>query len=225
MVTQSAMNALNPVASVQAQICDVLEVHEGLKGPKAAARAKELVELVGIDISRLGSYPHELSGGMRQRVVIAMALALNPKLLIMDEPTTALDVIVEREILSQISELREKLGFSIMFISHDLSLMQHFCTHLGILYAGRLVESAACETVFARPRHPYTQGLLKSLPVLGRAETKPYTIPGNPPDPRSPPSGCRFHPRCSASTDVCKQTAPKPTIFPGEHVVRCHVLP
>jgi peptide/nickel transport system ATP-binding protein len=176
MVTQSAMNALNPVTTVFAQIADVLEVHEGIKGKRAVARAHELLDLVGIDRGRLYSYPHELSGGMRQRVVIAIALALTPKLLIMDEPTTALDVIVEREILGQITELRKRLGFSVMFISHDLSLMRHFCTHIGILLRGKLVESGTSDGIFANPRHDYTQHLFSSLPVLGEGDVRPFMV-------------------------------------------------
>jgi peptide/nickel transport system ATP-binding protein len=182
MVTQSAMNALNPVASIEAQIADVLEAHEGMTGDKARARILELLELVGIDGNRMRSYPHELSGGMRQRVVIAMALALSPKMLIMDEPTTALDVIVEREILGQISALRKKFGFSVLFISHDLSLMREFCTHLGVLRRGKLVESGPSESVFTNPQHEYTRHLLDSLPTLHKAGTKreaPSTRSGN----------------------------------------------
>jgi peptide/nickel transport system ATP-binding protein len=172
MVTQSAMNALNPVTTVEAQITDVLEVHEGIKGKKATARARELLDLVGIEQSRLRAYPHELSGGMRQRVVIAIALALSPKLLIMDEPTTALDVIVEREILAQIRDLREKLGFSVLFISHDLALMRHICSHMGILLKGKLVESALVEQVFEAPQHEYTKRLLDSMPMLHPKDKK-----------------------------------------------------
>jgi peptide/nickel transport system ATP-binding protein len=172
MVTQSAMNALNPVTTVEAQITDVLEVHEGITGKKATARARELLDLVGIDASRLRAYPHELSGGMRQRVVIAIALALSPKLLIMDEPTTALDVIVEREILGEIGELRRELGFSVLFISHDLGLMRHICTHLGILYKGQLVESSRAEQMFLNPQHEYTQHLFDSMPSLTGAPNK-----------------------------------------------------
>jgi peptide/nickel transport system ATP-binding protein len=172
MVTQSAMNALNPVTTVEAQITDVLEVHEGIKGKKATARARELLDLVGIDGSRIRAYAHELSGGMRQRVVIAIALALSPKLLIMDEPTTALDVIVEREILGQIGQLRKELGFSVLFISHDLGLMRHICTHLGILYQGQLVESSRAEQMFTNPQHEYTKKLFDSMPMLHGSDNK-----------------------------------------------------
>jgi peptide/nickel transport system ATP-binding protein len=173
MVTQSAMNALNPVASVEAQIGDVLEAHENIKGAAAQKRIKELLDLVGIASERMRSYPHELSGGMRQRVVIAMALALSPKLLIMDEPTTALDVIVEREILAQISDLRQQFGFSILFISHDLSLMREFCTHVGVLQGGKMQEQGPVDRVFDEPQAAYTKHLLDSLPKLFRPEDRP----------------------------------------------------
>jgi peptide/nickel transport system ATP-binding protein len=175
MVTQSAMNALNPVASVEAQIGDVLEAHENIKGPAAQKRIRELLDLVGIAGERMRSYPHELSGGMRQRVVIAMALALSPKLLIMDEPTTALDVIVEREILGQISDLRKQFGFSILFISHDLSLMREFCTHVGVLQRGKMQEQGPVDRVFDQPQAAYTKHLLDSLPKLFKPEDKLYS--------------------------------------------------
>jgi len=209
LVFQSAMNALNPVLTVGAQIADVIERHENVSSAQALERAAELLALVGIESSRLRSYPHQLSGGMRQRVVIAIALALNPPLLFMDEPTTALDVVVQKEILQQIAELKERLGFSILFITHDLSLMLEFCDTVGILYAGRLCEVAPAKELFANPQHPYTRGLMRSFPELHGPKQRIEGIPGSPPDMRSPPSGCRFHPRCSVAIPVCDQEQPQ----------------
>lgn len=215
LVFQSAMNALNPVLTIGAQIADVIETHERVSKATALERAAELLRLVGIESSRLGSYPHQLSGGMRQRVVIAIALALNPPLLFMDEPTTALDVVVQKEILQQIAELKERLGFSILFITHDLSLMLEFCDTVGILYAGRLCEVAPAKELFASPQHPYTHGLMQSFPELHGPKQRIEGIPGSPPDMRSPPSGCRFHPRCKSALDVCSQTQPLLQLVPS----------
>ncbi len=224
LVCQSAMNALNPVLTIADQICDVIAVHEGIRGAKALARAADLLDLVGIEASRLDSYPHQLSGGMRQRVVIALALALRPSLLLMDEPTTALDVVVQKEILRQISELKKNLGFSILFITHDLSLMLEFCTHIGILYAGRLVETAPARVLFDDPKHPYTRGLMRSFPDLRGERVKLAGIAGSPPDLKNPPSGCRFHPRCPDAIERCKVDSPDlVTLEPGRRVA-CHLL-
>ena len=162
-VAQSAMNALNPVLTVGEQLADVYEVHERMRRRAALTRAGELLELVGMDPRRLAAYPHQLSGGMRQRVVIAMALALRPPLVIMDEPTTALDVVVQREILGQIARLQQDLGFSVLFITHDLSLMFELCNQVGILRGGKLLEAGPAKELFARPQHPYTQELLHSV--------------------------------------------------------------
>jgi peptide/nickel transport system ATP-binding protein len=220
MVTQSAMNALNPVMRIGDQIADAIEVHERVSHRVALLRAASLLALVGIEPSRLRSYPHELSGGMRQRVVIAMALALRPPLILMDEPTTALDVVVQREILTRIAELQAELGFAILFITHDVSLMLELCTHIGVLYAGRLAETAPAR---ALGRHPYTQGLLKCFPDLRGPATALVGIPGAPPDPRDPPGGCRFHPRCGHSLPICSEVQPPPRRIGAEHEVACHL--
>jgi len=185
----------------------------------------KLLERVGIDRARARSYPHELSGGMRQRVVIAMALALSPPLILMDEPTTALDVVVQREILAQIAELRADLGFSILFITHDLSLMLELCTHIGVLYAGRLAEAAPSRTLTSAPRHPYTQGLLTCFPDVHGPRTRLVGIGGAPPDPRDPPTGCRFHPRCGQSLPACRETSPPLIHLGADHEVACHLCP
>ncbi len=223
LVFQSAMNALNPVLTIGAQIADVIVAHEKVSDSVALERAAELLKLVGIESSRLGSYPHQLSGGMRQRVVIAIALALNPPMLFMDEPTTALDVVVQKEILQQIAELKQKLGFSILFITHDLSLMLEFCDKVGILYAGRLCEVAPAKTLFSRPQHPSTRGLMSSFPELHGPRRRLEGIPGSPPDMRSPPLGCRFHPRCPDRTDACSEKQPELVALAPRHDAACHV--
>jgi peptide/nickel transport system ATP-binding protein len=209
LVFQSAMNALNPVMTVGAQIVDVILAHEKVTKHRAFERASELLKLVGISNSHLRSYPHQLSGGMRQRVVIAIALALNPPLLFMDEPTTALDVVIQKEILQQIAELKQKLGFSVLFITHDLSLMLEFCDTIGILYAGRLCEVAPARQLFEAAQHPYTQGLLSSTPELHGERQRLTGIEGSPPDMMKPPSGCRFHPRCARRENTCSMILPR----------------
>jgi peptide/nickel transport system ATP-binding protein len=209
IVFQSAMNALNPVLTVGAQIMDVLRRHRPDMGSDARKRrAIELLQLVGIAPDRLRSYPHELSGGMRQRAIIAIALALSPEILIMDEPTTALDVVVQREILNEIIRLREKLDFSVIFITHDLSLLLELADNVAIMYAGRIVEKASCRDLYLHPRHPYSYGLLNSFPALQGPRRKMSGIPGSPPDLRAVPPGCAFHPRCPFAFDACR------TVFP-----------
>jgi peptide/nickel transport system ATP-binding protein len=223
LVFQSAMNALNPVLTVGAQIADVIETHEKVSGARALERAVELIRLVGIAPSRLKSYPHQLSGGMRQRVVIAIALALGPPMMIMDEPTTALDVVVQREILREIAELRQELGFSILFITHDLSLLLEMSDRIGILYAGKMAELATSRELFANPRHPYTKGLMSSFPALRGERKKLEGIVGSPPDMTQPPPGCRFHPRCSKAFDRCKAELPELIGVSDLTEVACHL--
>ncbi|HJT55855.1 MAG TPA: ABC transporter ATP-binding protein [Ktedonobacteraceae bacterium] len=209
IVFQSAMNALNPVMTVGAQIMDVLRTHRPDMGPDSRKRrAVELFQLVGIAPDRLRSYPHELSGGMRQRAIIAIALALSPEVLIMDEPTTALDVVVQREILTEIIRLREKLNFSVIFITHDLSLLLELADNVAIMYAGRIVEKASQRDLYLHPRHPYSYGLLNSFPSLHGPRRKMSGIPGSPPDLRAVPSGCPFHPRCPLAFDTCPIVLP-----------------
>jgi peptide/nickel transport system ATP-binding protein len=223
IVFQSAMNALNPVMTVGDQIMDVLDSHMKLGRKEATERAAFLLDLVGIEAQRLTAYPHQLSGGMRQRAVIAIALALNPQIMIMDEPTTALDVVVQREILQQIEELKQKMGFSIMFITHDLSLLVEFSTRIAIMYAGEIVELAPAQELFANPLHPYTQGLMNSFPAITGPKVKLSGIPGAPPDMVKPPSGCRFHPRCALVKPMHTQVVPKlHEVSPG-HWVACHL--
>ncbi len=231
MVFQSAMNSLNPVMRVGDQFVDMMQAHEPVSKRHALANAGNLLELVGIDPRRVRSYPHQLSGGMRQRVIIAMALALKPELVILDEPTTALDVVVQREILQQFRQLKQELGFSVLFITHDLSLLLSLADRVAIMYAGELVETAAAAELAASPRHPYTQGLLRSFPPLHGPLTRLTGIPGAPPDLANPPAGCRFHPRCphcvrDESQLYVRQTTERPVlreIEPG-HRVACHLV-
>jgi peptide/nickel transport system ATP-binding protein len=209
VVIQSAMNALNPVLSVGSQPTYVLRAHRpSLSHAASRARAAELLAMVGINADRLGSHPHELSGGMRQRVMIAMALALEPQIVIMDEPTTALDVVTQREILEELTDLRERLGFAVLFITHDLSLLIEIADSIAVMYAGRLVERAAATTLFRAPRHPYTLGLLHSFPALHGPRRRLTGIPGSPPDLRQLPAGCVFHPRCPFVMDRCLTSSP-----------------
>jgi peptide/nickel transport system ATP-binding protein len=222
IVFQSAMNALNPVMRIRDQLTDVMLQH-GLSKSEAIERAKTLIDLVGIEPQRLNAYPHQLSGGMRQRVVIAIALALNPPILIMDEPTTALDVVVQKDILQQIVTLKEKLGFSILFITHDLSLLVEFSTHIAIMYAGEIVEKAPARELFENPLHPYTLGLMNSFPSISGEKQKLLGIPGSPPDLVTPPPACRFHPRCPKVMPVCSQTTPGTKIISVDHSVACHL--
>jgi peptide/nickel transport system ATP-binding protein len=222
IVFQSAMNSLNPVMKIRDQLTDVM-LHHGLTKNEAAQRAIDLFELVGIEPARLASYPHQLSGGMRQRVVIAIALALRPSLLIMDEPTTALDVVVQKDILEQISLLQNNLGFSILFITHDLSLLVEISTHISIMYAGEIVEKAPARELFENPLHPYTLGLMNSFPSISGAKQKLIGIPGSPPDLVSPPTGCKFHPRCSKVMPSCNQVVPLTRQISSNHSVACHL--
>jgi peptide/nickel transport system ATP-binding protein len=229
MVFQSAMNALNPVMRVGDQFVDMMRAHERIDRRRALAQAGELLELVGIDRARLRSYPHELSGGMKQRTIIAMALALKPELLILDEPTTALDVVVQREIVEELDALRRDFGFATLFITHDLSLLLETADRIAIMYAGEIVEEAPAATLLAAPKHPYTVGLLESFPPLQGPRVRMTGIPGSPPDLAHPPAGCRFHPRCPHCRveDVAlyaRQTTERPVlreVAPGQRVA-CH---
>jgi peptide/nickel transport system ATP-binding protein len=209
VVMQSAMNALNPVLSIESQLTDVLQAHLPAMGKaKRRERAAELLAMVGITADRLRSYPHELSGGMRQRVMIAMALALEPQIVIMDEPTTALDVVTQREILEELMQLRERLDFAVLFITHDLSLLIEIADAIAVMYAGRLVERASANALFRAPRHPYSHGLLNSFPALHGPKRQLTGIPGSPPDLRQPPAGCAFHPRCPYVMERCRTDVP-----------------
>jgi peptide/nickel transport system ATP-binding protein len=209
VVMQSAMNALNPVKSIQAQFADAMEAHEKVSKAAVRARSAEVMRLVGIDPVHLRSYPHQLSGGMRQRAMIAMALLYTPDLVIMDEPTSALDVVAQRSLMVQIKELQEQLGFAIVFVTHDMSLVSHFSDRLMVMYAGQVVETGPTRTVFDSPSHPYSQGLLEAFPSIRGPRVQLSGIPGHPPDLGALPSGCLFHPRCPKVMDRCVTVQPE----------------
>ena len=208
VVMQSAMNALNPVKSIGAQFKDALRAHGVRRGDEIGQRSAEVLRMVGIDPAHLGSYPHQLSGGMRQRAMIAMAMLFTPDLVIMDEPTSALDVVAQRSLMVQIKELQESLGFAIIFVTHDMSLISHFSDRLLVMYAGQVSELGATRSVFDAPRHPYTQGLLEAFPSIRGAKVPLKGIAGSPPNLAQIPNGCRFHPRCPMAFDRCSEQAP-----------------
>lgn len=221
-VPQSAMNSLDPVYRIGSQIEEVL-IHRGGQGrAQARARAAELFEMVGLNPGRLEEYPHQFSGGMRQRVAIALALALNPSLVIADEPVTALDVIVQRQILDVIRDLQRRLSLSMILVTHDISVVAYLCDQVVVMYAGRIVEGGSTRDVLERPRHPYTMGLTNAFPDLESAAHELVPIEGSPPDLSQPLTGCRFEPRCPFSLPVCATT--EPPMEAGEDGARssCH---
>jgi oligopeptide/dipeptide ABC transporter ATP-binding protein len=224
MIFQGAMNALNPVQETGKQIAEPIMLHEGISESKATVRARELFELVGINPKRVMDFPHQLSGGMRQRAMIAMALACNPKLVIGDEPTTALDVMVQAQILDLIQRLRKELDLSFILISHDLSVMAETCDKGVIMYAGKLVESGTTEHLFRNPLHPYTRRLIKAFPNIHEKREMVSSIMGDPPNLLEPPTGCRFAPRCDEKMGVCETVDPaRVEVEPG-HFVSCHLF-
>ncbi|MCL6454268.1 MAG: ABC transporter ATP-binding protein [Alicyclobacillus sp.] len=224
MVFQSAMNALNPVLTVEEQIVDVFRAHHPrMSKQEVHNKAVSLMELVSIHPKHLRSYPHELSGGMRQRVVIAIAIALEPDLVIMDEPTTALDVVVQKSILDKIQELQKAKGFAVLFISHDFSLVAELAEKVAIMYAGRVVEVTDGRDLQMDTRHhPYTEGLLRAIPELTAETVTIEGIPGNPPDLVHLPAGCAFHPRCKYATELC-QTVPPNEVDVEGRTIACHL--
>jgi peptide/nickel transport system ATP-binding protein len=225
IVFQSAMNALNPVLTIGAQIIDAMRAHKLISNEEGYAHARHLLRTVGIDADRVDSYPHQLSGGMRQRAVIAIALALNPAMIIMDEPTTALDVVVQKQILQEIKELRDEFGFSILFITHDLSLLVEISDRIGIMYAGKLVETGPSQAIFNDPKHPYTDRLMHSFPTIHGPRRELFGIPGSPPDLVTPPPGCRFHPRChEAMQGKCEVIIPRLQTVSPHRDVACHLM-
>jgi peptide/nickel transport system ATP-binding protein len=224
IVFQSAMNALHPVFKIKDQIAEAILTHEKLTKHEVMDRVGKLIEMVRIDPSKLEDYPHELSGGMKQRVVIAMALANYPKIVIADEPTTALDVIVQAQVLKLIKDLQAELNLSMLLITHDLSVVAEICHTLGVMYAGNLVEYSSLRETFEFPKHPYTQGMLESFPTLSRSRKEPIKfIPGAPPNLIKPPSGCRFHPRCPHAKKVCSKKKPETVEVKKDHFVACYL--
>jgi peptide/nickel transport system ATP-binding protein len=219
MVFQSAMNALDPVRTIESQIVETMMQHRKISKEEARTRVKELLELVNIDRERGQSYPHELSGGMKQRVVIVMAICLSPTLLIADEPTTALDVVVQAGVLRTLKGLQDRFGLTSIIISHDVSIMSEMGNRLAVMYAGKIVEIGDTNTVINAPQHPYTQALLSAVPVIGN-ELKIKGIPGSPPSLIAPPVGCRFAPRCPYAFQKCSVEEPKLN-FDGVDTVAC----
>jgi peptide/nickel transport system ATP-binding protein len=220
VVMQSAMNALNPMKSIGAQFKDTLQAHDTLSPQEISERSAEVLGLVGIDAAHLDSYPHQLSGGMRQRAMIAMALLFTPQLVMMDEPTSALDVVAQRSLMSKIRDLQRTLGFAVIFVTHDMSVVSRYSDRVIVMYAGQIAESAPTENIFEHPLHPYTRGLMDAFPSVTGPRQALLGIPGRPPDLARPPTGCRFHPRCPQKMPVCLSVQPE--LYPvGEADVRC----
>jgi peptide/nickel transport system ATP-binding protein len=225
LIFQGAMNALDPVQRIDAQVAEAIRIHE----PRVARgalreRIAELLRTVGLSATHGRAYPHQLSGGQRQRVMIALALACRPALVIADEPTTALDVIMQAQVLDLLAQLRRELGLALILISHDLAVLAETCDRLAVMYAGRIVESGPAADVFAAPQHPYTKRLLDSLPAIGGRRGVADPIPGAPPDPHDPPQGCTFRPRCPYAADACLEEPPLREVLPGRRSA-CHFAP
>lgn len=221
MIFQDPMTSLNPVLTVGEQIAEVIGLHENISEKEAADKAGQMLEVVGIPKERYGEYPHQFSGGMKQRVVIAMALACNPKLLIADEPTTALDVTIQAQVLETMKELREKFGSAMIMITHDLGIIAEVCDEVSVVYAGQIVEHGTLEDVFEHTLHPYTEGLFGSLPNIDERRHRLQPIPGLMPDPTDLPKGCCFAPRCKYCTEACTKARPEMKWVSDTHYVRC----
>ena len=223
MIFQDPMTSLNPVMTVEEQIAEVIELHEDINHSGAIQKAKEMLELVGIPGERGTEYPHQFSGGMKQRVVIAIALACSPSLLIADEPTTALDVTIQAQVLEMMKDLRNKLNTSMLMITHDLGIVAEICDTVSVIYGGRVIEHGSLDDVFNNTRHPYTEGLFRSLPNLDDRTSKLKPIKGLMPDPINLPEGCTFYPRCDYAMEICKTVKPSKVYRNDEHYVECHL--
>ena len=221
MIFQDPMTSLNPVLTVGDQIAEVIMIHQSLNKKQAYEKAKDMLELVGIPGDRAGEYPHQFSGGMKQRVVIAIALACNPKVLIADEPTTALDVTIQAQVLELMKNLRDKYGTSMILITHDLGVVAEVCDEVSIMYAGKIIEHGNLVDIFDNHKHPYTEGLFNSLPNIEDKGEPLKPIPGLVPDPSNLPSGCAFHPRCPYAKDICKEQVPEKICMNDTHTVSC----
>ena len=223
MIYQDPMTSLNPTMTVGKQISEVLVTHNICSKSEVKEKTAEMLELVGIPRERADEYPHQFSGGMKQRVVIAMALACRPQLLIADEPTTALDVTIQAQVLDMMKKLRDELGTSMILITHDLGIVGETCDRVAIMYAGEIVEYGEIEEVFTNPKHPYTIGLMGSVPDITKKTARLTPIMGLMPDPTALPKGCNFCPRCSRRQEICETVAAEPYFVNGTHMIRCHV--
>jgi len=221
MIFQDPMSSLNPVFTVGHQIAESIMLHEGLSQHEADEKAGDMLEVVGIPRERAKEYPHQFSGGMKQRVVIAIALSCNPKMLIADEPTTALDVTIQAQVLELMKDLKKKYGTGTIMITHDLGIVAEICDNVAVMYAGRIVEQGTLDEVFNSTKHPYTEGLFNSLPNINDYDSKLKPIPGLMPDPANLPAGCAFAERCSYATEACKAKLPEPRKFSDTHIVCC----
>lgn len=221
MITQSALNALNPVRRIDAQILEAVRAHRKITKAEGQALVARLLEMVGVSSDRAHDYPHQFSGGMRQRAVIAMALALSPQLIVADEPTTALDVIVQDQIFTQLRSLQDERGFAMVLVTHDIALVVENCQCICVMYAGMIVETGLTHDIVKRPRHPYTIGLLNAVSVLG-SDCEPIAIPGSPPNLFEKLDGCRFAPRCPLASGLCHSQVPPAVELENDQTVRCH---
>ena len=221
MIFQDPMTSLNPVYTVGAQIAEVIKIHTAVSEKEAMKKAKEMLEMVGIPGERANDYPHQFSGGMKQRVIIAIALACNPKLLIADEPTTALDVTIQAQVIEMMKDLKEKTGTSMIMITHDLGIIAEVCDEVSVMYAGKIIEHGTLEDIFVHTKHPYTEGLFNSLPSINNKVAALKPIPGLMPDPTDLPEGCAFAPRCAYANETCFQKKPEVYCFGETHQVAC----
>lgn len=222
MIFQAAMNSLNPVYKVGDQIIEAILTHDNMSKEEAREKVGDLYELVGLSPERMKNYPHEYSGGMRQRAIIAMALACDPKFIIADEPTTALDVIVQDQIIDEIINLQKKLNMTMMYISHDISVIAETCNKIGVMYAGNIIEYTDTLALFDNPLHPYTKALMSSFPSIEGPKKELKPVPGEPPNLLNPPKGCRFYPRCSYAEEICKKENPEFIEIEKDHFLACH---
>jgi peptide/nickel transport system ATP-binding protein len=224
LVLQQSMHALNPMLRIDEQMIEPIMIKKASSEEVALDRAKELLEMVGIEGYRINNYPHEFSGGMKQRVLIALALIMDPEIVVVDEPTTALDVVVQHMILKLIDDIKTELGLSVIWITHDLAVLSEMCDRIAIMYAGRIMETGHSVDLVLDPKHPYTKGLLASFPTIDDLDKDLVSIPGAPPDLIDPPSGCPFHPRCEYTTDICKKERPPTEEITGrkDSQIECH---